>query len=71
MCNRAIGVYALSVIGKFHNIMAKRTQEIVEQFTTVLVRVESVINVGVQSRVDVSVVKFPVKNKEDRVLKAR
>jgi hypothetical protein len=47
------------------------TEEVVEQFTAVLVRVEPIVNVGLESRVDVSVVEFAVEDQEDGVCEQR
>ena len=43
------------------------TEEVVEQFTAVLVGMESVINVGLEPRVDMTVVKFAVEDQENWV----
>lgn len=44
-----------------------RTEDIIEQFTAVFVRVESIVDVGLETRVDVTIVEFAVEDEEDRV----
>jgi hypothetical protein len=45
----------------------KRTEEIVEEFAAVFIGVESIVDVGLESRVDVSVVEFAIEDEEDGV----
>ena len=43
------------------------TEEIIEQLAAVLVGVEPVVDVGVQTRVDMAVVEFTIEDEEDLV----
>ena len=43
------------------------TEQIVEQLAAVLVRVEAIVDVGLEARVDVAVVEFAVQDEEDGV----
>ena len=44
-----------------------RTEEVVEEFAAVFVRVEAVVDVGLNTRVDVAVVEFTVQDEEDLI----
>jgi len=44
-----------------------RTEDIIEQFTTVFVRVESIVDVGLETRVDVAIIEFAVEDEEDGI----
>ena len=49
----------------------KRTEEVVEQFAAVFVRVKAIVNVWLEPRVDVSVVEFTIQDQENRVFGSR
>jgi hypothetical protein len=52
-------------------IGGRRTEEVVEELAAVLVRVEAVVDVELQARVDMTVVEFAVQNQEDLVCISR
>lgn len=41
-----------------------RTEKVVEKFTTILIRMETIIDVGLEARVYMAVVKFAVQNEK-------
>lgn len=45
----------------------ERTKKVVEQLAAVFVRVEAVIDIRLQTRVNVAVVEFAVQNQEDGI----
>lgn len=45
----------------------KLTEEVVEQLAAVLVRMEPVVNIWLESRVDMTVVEFSVQDQEDLI----
>jgi hypothetical protein len=42
----------------------RRTQEVIKELAAVLIRVEAVIDVGLEAGIDVAVVEFAIENEE-------